>query len=173
MVHCSYIARATSIRRGLSSVFAPSSAILNPRRGVSFLFGEPPKKLNSARVLFFAFHETGFTFQKTRSSEFRRCFDEYLATRPTETHVTPAVPGHTPFAAFHQFSLGIATHLPRCSRVFCQSAGCGHLPDPRTNPPPAISPAETVTGLRLRRSMRTDIVRVLSSSWADLCATTC
>ena len=43
-----------------------------------------------------------------------------------------------------------------------------------TNEPlSAISPAETVTGLRLRRSMRTDIVWVLSSSWADLCATTC
>ena len=33
------------------------------------------------------------------------CCDEYLATRPTETYATPAVPAHTPYAASHQLSL--------------------------------------------------------------------
>ena len=42
--------------------------------------------------------------------------------------------GHTPYAASHQLSLGISTHSPRRTRVFGQSAGCEHLPDPRTKP---------------------------------------
>ena len=101
----------------------------SPIRGVCFP-GKPPKiggnrELNKYTGSLFCVPKTR---PKTRSSDFRRRCDQYLATRPTETHATSPLPGHTPYAASHQLSLGISTHSPRRSQpCFCQSARCGHL----------------------------------------------
>ena len=97
--------------------------ILNPRlRELVFSWENPH------------FFLTYGAFRISRSSDFRRCCDQYLAIRRTKIPATQAVPGHTPYAASHQLSIGISTHSPRRSRVFGQSAVCGHLSDARTNP---------------------------------------
>ena len=79
---------------GLPNSRNKTGVLNHPRLGELVFCWQNPQK---------SWTQSGFSFlrsnfqKRVQKHDFRRCCDEYLATRPTETHATPAVPGHTPY----------------------------------------------------------------------------
>ena len=146
----------------------PAAHSKSPSRGVSFLLGETSNFLHLTRVLFLSFHGTRSTFR--RFSTLLRRLSRHSSNRNTcnsgraWTHTVRGLPP--------TFTRNLDT-FAETHPCFRSVRGLRTSPRSTNETLSTISPAETVAGLRLRRSVRTDIVRVLSSSWADLCATTC
>ena len=108
-------------------------AILNPITELVFCWQNPKNSstkhgFSFLRSMEHVLHPKN-TFQ--RFSTLLRQISRHSSNRKTCNSGRAWTP---PYAASHQLSFGMSTHSPRRSRGFGQSTGCGHLPDPRTNP---------------------------------------